>query len=319
MYAARIQLEDDDAILDLDQRHAQLTSAILTRLNARDHMLGSFLAGLLDPNPMLRLTPMEALAHPFLADFATPTSTHPPAWRPSRRADWRHKPHDPLQLRKRWNLRWVPDESPPTADGPVRSEVDVPVRSEVPVRSVRLNSRTGSVHLNQLEEMSASRRLSNSNGQGFVTIKREPAEIDQSSTSLLPPFSKAHPPPSPVATVVILSPDSELTVHQVAPLDHADSVSSPTPVVPQTVSTTTSNRRQPSASAHTARRPPKRSKRMQTSRAAKPPEPRGRRIRKPRLSDDVRYSAQRVLNKSMSPSLDDPGSALPEDPLLESD
>ena len=115
---------------------------------------------------MLRLSPAEALAHPFLAAFVTSSTDHPPAWRPSRRG-WRHRPHDPLQLRKRWNLRWVPDETSPLREMS-------PPKPEGPARSVRLSSGMGSVRLHRQPESPDSRRLSNSNGQGFVIIKSEP-------------------------------------------------------------------------------------------------------------------------------------------------
>lgn len=92
--------------------------------------------------------------------------------------------------------------------------------------------------------------------------------------------------------IVALSPDV-----RVRP-DYADSISSPTPPLATTTDTTdttdtAASQKQPSANAHTARRSAKRPRRKLTSHTTDLPDKyaRSRRARKPRVSDELRYSA----------------------------
>eukprot|EP00730_Choanoeca_flexa_P020372 TRINITY_DN9953_c0_g2_i2.p1 TRINITY_DN9953_c0_g2~~TRINITY_DN9953_c0_g2_i2.p1 ORF type:complete len:638 (+),score=107.89 TRINITY_DN9953_c0_g2_i2:46-1959(+) len=316
-YASKIELEDSGDLLDLDQRHARLTSAVLTRLGSRDHVFGSFVAGLLDPNPSLRLTPMDALAHPFLAHQVTVHPDRPLAWRPSRRSSWRHCQHDPDRLRQRWSLRWVPGDD-------ARGGASPPPVTRRGKSSVSLSSgRHGSVKL-QPQGMAdtGSRRLSNSNGKGFVTIAQQPPSstlaarattIKEEPIASPLPAQQTHAQALDRHDATGISHPAEASIERShsklqTPSHRRDEIKDGADHDPSTAAVTNNQQTKPK----TAQAKPRRkagSRKLKTQAVKQDPNgSRPRRARQPRVSDDVRYSAQHVLQakraKHMSDAID---------------
>eukprot|EP01147_Barroeca_monosierra_P001497 gene1497-4655_t len=78
--------------VNADRRHATLAARLQQKLGFNNASLSSFLAGMLDPSPTARITPEEALRHPFLAplfpfrlfDINYPLQYDSSIWIPSR-------------------------------------------------------------------------------------------------------------------------------------------------------------------------------------------------------------------------------------------